>query len=166
MLVTSAALFALSACATADTGYPSLAVRDAERQRGVIEAPSLPEPVAPALPRMASTNVLQQIAALRSETVRAHQQFLDAAPAARRAVSAGAGAARASDAWSGAQVALADLETRRSVTAISLADLDALFADQATGFDPVVEVAEARDAIIALLEEEDRILSQLRARIR
>ena len=107
-----------------------------------------------------------RVAALRAQANRAHRQFLGSAGAARRAVSAGAGAARASDAWASAQVALADLETQRSKTAIPLADLDILLAAQATRFDPVREIAEARNAVAALVAQEDRVLAGLRSRIR
>ena len=155
----------VAACASASGDYPSLAIRDAERARGTIDAPQ-PEPTPPPAPKVVSADVLERIAAYRAEAVVAHRAFVNAAPAARRAVAAGAGAARASDAWAAAQVALADLESHRSLTAVPLADLDALYAEQATGFDPVAEVAEARDAVVALVVEQDAELANLRARIR
>ncbi len=166
LLLAPIGLLALSACTAASGDYPSLAIRDAERPRGTIETPDGGEPATPPPPKVVSADILQRIAALRADANSAHQQFLRSAPAARRAVSAGAGAARASDAWAGAQVALADLETQRSKTAIPLADLDALYASQATAFDPVAEIAEARDAVVALVAEEDRVLASLRSRIR
>ncbi len=161
-----ALIFALPGCAAASGDYPSLAIRDAERPRGTIEAPEPPVPAIPVPPRITSADVLERAASLRSDAVAAHQRFLAAAPAARRAVSAGAGAAPASDAWARAQVALADLETHRSLTAVPLADLDALLVDQAARLDPVAEVARAHRDVLALVAEEDRTLAQLRSRIR
>lgn len=166
LLLTPIGVLALSACAAASGDYPSLAIRDAERPRGTLEAPVADEPAAPLPAQVVSADILQRITSLRADANSAHQQFLRSAPAARRAVSAGAGAPRASDAWAGAQVALADLETQRSKTAIPLADLDALYASQATAFAPMAEIAGARDAVEALVAEEDRVLASLRSRIR
>ena len=165
LLLAPASLLALSACAAASSDYPSLAIRDAERPRGAIDAPAPAEPTPPP-PRVVGADILQQVSDLRSEAASAHQRFLRSAPAARRAVAAGAGAARASDAWASAQVALADLETQRSRTAIPLADLDELLVSQATAFDPVAEIAQAHAEVTALVEEEDRVLAGLRSRIR
>ena len=155
----------LAACGSTQGDYPSLAIRDAERSRGAIAAPP-PEPTPAPPPRIVSADVLERIAAYRAQAIRANAAFERAAPSARRAVAAGAGAARASDAWAAAQVALADLESQRSLTAVPLADLDALYADQATGLDPVAEVAEARADVVAIVAGQDAVLAALRARIR
>jgi hypothetical protein len=156
--------FALAGCATADGDYPSLAIRDAERSANeVVPAPQL-DPAPP--PPVASAALLERVETLRQQAGTAHDRFLSAVPAARRTVSAGAGASRASDAWAGAQVALADLESLRSVTAVPLADLDELLTSQATAFEPAAEVAAARADVIRMVAEEDEILAGLRSRLR
>ena len=44
---------------------------------------------------------------------------------------------------------------------IALADLDRLYVDAATGGSELAQIADVRDAIAALVEEEDRQIARL-----
>ena len=154
LCILSAAI--LGGCASADGKYPSLAIRDAERVSGSFTVPDAPKP------DLLSAETLDRVEQLRAEAVSAHQAFSDAVPAARAAVSRGRGAAVASKAWTDAEIALADLDSQRCRTAIVIADLDLLFVDTTLAFEQRARVAEARDAVLPLIREEDRILAELR----
>ena len=145
----------LGGCASADGKYPSLAIRDAERVSGSFTVPEAPSPA----PLPADT--LDRVEQLQAAAASAHQAFSNAVPEARSAVSRGRGAASASKAWSDAEIALADLVSQRSHTAIVLADLDLLLADTTLAFERRAKVDEARNAVLALIREEDRILAEL-----
>lgn len=150
----------LAACASGGGDYPSLAIRDAERVQGSFEpAASGEAPPAPAAP---SADLTERLAQLRTEAASAHQAFLDAAPGARRAVAAGRGAGVESDSYAEAQVALADLDSHRSRAAVSLGDLDLLFADATLAFEIREPIAAARDEVTAMIAEEDAVLAELR----
>jgi hypothetical protein len=155
---------ALSACAADQGRYPSLARRPAERISGssavVAPAPALLPEIA-ASPELAGR--LGQLVG-RIETV--HQRFLARRPAAAARVSAAAGAAVASDSWSVATIALADLESTRSEAMIALADLDAMWVTARIAGEEAPALAAARDHAIALIGQEDAILAGLRGRMR
>ncbi|MXO89738.1 hypothetical protein [Pontixanthobacter aquaemixtae] len=146
----------LAGCASSGKTYPSLAIRDAERVSGFFEAP---EPLEPAPLRAEIAGQLDQI---RAESANSHRAFMAAAPRARRTVASGVGAAVTSDSWAAAQVAMADLDSLRSVTAVALGDLDLLYVDATLAFEQRQAVAAARDEVIGYVREEDRVLAELR----
>lgn len=152
----SAALFALlAACASPDGEYPSLAVRDIERVSGSMEVEPAPPPPPPA---PATLDTLQDLA----ENARAaHQRFLAKAPEARTITRAAAGAPRGSEAWSRAQVAIADLEAQRSQVMIALADMDRIYVDAATSAVATESIADVRSSINALVDEENALIQDL-----
>ncbi|MCP5397381.1 MAG: hypothetical protein H6918_11755 [Sphingomonadaceae bacterium] len=150
----------LAGCATNGTDYPSLAVRDAER----VEMTYLPgsadtEAMKPA---PAPDSLPDQLAALRAEADSAHRAFMDAAPGAERTVSAARGAALGSRSWGDAQVAMADLDSLRSRSAVVLADLDLLYTNATVDFVERDAIAQTREAVIGMVLEEDAILARLR----
>ena len=161
-----AVTLALSACAADQGRYPSLARRPAERISGS-SAVVAPAPAPALLPEIAaSPELAARLGQLvgRIETV--HQRFLARRPAAAARVSAAAGAAVASDSWSVATIALADLETTRSEAMIALADLDAMWVTARIAGEEAPALAAARDHAIALIGQEDAILAGLRGRMR
>ena len=169
-----AASTALTACATTEDGdYPSLAKRDAERLTGrLLPAGStgagLEERPAAA---PAPASLLGQIDSLVAQARAAHGRFEAQLGTARRSVNAARGAARASDAWINAQVALSSLQSARSGTMSALADLDLLAAQEllAEGEDYAASVnaaQQARDDVAALVEEEDRAVGSLWSSLR
>lgn len=153
----------LAGCASSSADYPSLAIRDAERASGSLDAPSVDTPAPVPAPLAAS--VVEQIARLEAEARSAHGAFLDASPAARQSAQRAGGAAITSNAWADAQVSLGNLDSIRSRTAIALGDLDLLFVDATLGFEQREAIGVARAKVVELVREEDRILSELRGMI-
>ena len=158
----------LSSCASGD--YPSLARRDAERVSGsAAPVSAVPDPAPVITP--STTGLSGRLAALVGQAQEAHRQFIAGRSRAESSVSRASGAAVASESWSLANVALADLESSRSNAMIALAELDAVFtADRIAHFDTpssdAEAIAAARDQVSGWVEEEDRILAALRGRIR
>jgi len=151
----------LASCASAPEGaYPSLAIRDIERVSGTLappDPPPAPEPLAPA--------TLQRLDSLTGLASEAHAQFLAAAPGTRQ-IAQNTGAI-GSESWARAQVALADLQAVRSQAMIALADLDRLYVDAMTGgTDAVQPIAAARDSVIEMVAEEDRVIAALAGSLR
>jgi hypothetical protein len=162
ILLLSAASLMLAACAKDQGEYPSLARRPAERISGTAPVVT-PSPV-PAPPPSAELtgNLDRLVAQARAADVR----FRAIAPRTRSLVDAAAGAAVASESWSVATVALADLESQRSQAMIALADLDALYAAEGIKQGDTSVIAAARDQVIALVREEDAVLNQLKDGLR
>jgi hypothetical protein len=150
----------LAACASPEGAYPSLAIRDAERWSGTLEVAAQPYvPATTAAPTLVSA--VQLAAAARA----LHAEFLAAAPAARRSVAAADGAGPGSDGWAVAQVALADLESRRSRMMVTLADLDRLYADTSNAGEAIAPIADERADVVAMIDEESALIAQLLARL-
>tara|TARA_B100000678_G_scaffold223306_1_gene190903 strand:- start:871 stop:1428 length:558 start_codon:yes stop_codon:yes gene_type:complete len=170
----------LAACATGpDTPYPSLAVREAEYQMGQIPRPSgncakcpempatgefePPAPVAPPPPPpVLSTDLLERVAQLEAQAREAHADFERAVPATRSAVRASG--IVGSKSWGRAEVAYANLRSIRARTSIPLADLDTLVAVRSVDGEPVEEIVAARNAVLALIDQEDGVLDELSLR--
>ena len=155
----------LTACAT-DSRYPSLAIRDVERVEGNAPAaePDMQEPVmAQPLPE----GLEARLAELQRQARASHAQFQRAANAARARAQAAAGAPQGSTRWSDAIVAISDVESARSETMFALAELDSMLAmgavaeartDDNRG---LIQIADAREEVAALIAEEDAVLDAL-----
>lgn len=155
----------LAACATANDKYPSLAIRDVERAQGQFEpTPAAPLDV-PDIP-MASGPLSGRLAALGAAASASHRAFTSSAGRAMRLANAAAGAAIGSDAWASAQVALSDLDSARSTTAIALAELDSLMVGAAIQAQDVSTIEIVRQQVLAQVGEEDETLAALRGRVR
>jgi len=148
---------ALAACASPVEQYPSLAIRDSEQWSGTMAVPDA-QPYVPAPPAEATLGQVEQLAA-QARSV--HSEFLAAAPAARQRANAARGAGTGSDAWSDAQVVIADLEARRSQTMIALADLDRLYIETSTAGEAVASIAVVRDEVVALVDQENALIAEL-----
>ena len=155
------ALPAVAACTTPVGDYPSLAQRPAERIEGTFQ-PDTAEPVPPP-PVLPSADLAARLAQLRRDAEAAHAEFRANTPAAERI--ARAGGATGSDSWAAAQVALADLDSIRSRSAIALAELDTLWVDATLEAGPREAVGAVRDAVETLIAEEDAVLARLRGRL-
>ena len=151
----------LAACAGGSADYPSLAVRDAERVEGTFEPAPAPEPSPSPPPVQPSPDLLQRLALLRTAAASAHQAFLETAPGTRRAVEAAHGTGVESKSWAAAQVALADLDSARSQTAVPLGDLELMFANAALAFELREPIADTRSDVAAMVAQEDAILAEL-----
>ena len=156
----------LSGCAnTGDTRFPSLATRPGERVGGTL-APA-PRPVPP--PATAATGT--RLADLRTSALAAHRRFGELRGRAEQLSAAARGAAVASEAWSIAQVALAELDSARSQTAVAQADLDALYIAAASaavptaGSDDLDAIGAARAEVTGWVAADDAVLAGLKGRL-
>ena len=161
-----AAVTLLGACAnTGDTRFPSLATRPGERVSGTLTPP--PAPAKPAATAATGT----RLAGIRASALAAHRRFGTLRARADQLSAAARGSALASEAWSVAQVALAELESARSEAAVALADLDSLYiaaADAAVptaGSGDLEAIGAARDEVTAWVAEDDAVLDGLRSRL-
>lgn len=147
-----------AACAGSSQTYPSLEIRDFERESGTLGTPDS----GTAETQVITAVPLSDLAALETQAKTAHAAFMAAVPAARRKVANGARAAVTSNAWGDAQIALSDLDAKRSITAITLGDLDLLYAEQAIALNSAENVDAVRAEVTAMLRAEDAILAELR----
>ena len=150
-------------CAGDSSRYPSLAIRDAERVVGTAQ-PVEPEEVR--APETPSRDLVARLEQLKGEADRAHKAFMAAAPAAERQASAASGAAVASDAWSSAQVAIANLEANRSRLLIALAELDSLHVTAELEGGARSTIGDARDQVDQMAGIENEIIARLLDRLR
>lgn len=156
----------LGACQSASGNYPSLAIRDIERAEGQFEPVETPPLDVPEVPTGLTGPLPERLAALSQSARAAHERFLAARPGASRLTAAASGASIGSDAWASAEVALSDLDSIRSDTAIALADLDNLAIAAAVQSEKRTAIDAARAEVLALIVEEDSTLRDLRARLR
>jgi hypothetical protein len=160
-LAATFAVLALDACASDTTNYPSLARRDVERA-GALTATQPNTAPAPVTPNSA---ILARLNPLVAQARSAHSRFKTARDQAQRSVAAGSGAARGSESWAVASVALAGLETARSQAMIALADLDEFYAAARVDGSDVSAIEGAREEVSSWIGEEDAVLATLRARL-
>nr|WP_166180815.1 hypothetical protein [Altererythrobacter segetis] len=151
---------ALAACASAQSEYPSLAIRPAERATGTMQ----PVPVEPVLTPLAQPT-LDRVSQLAADARAAHQAFVGQVAGARAAITGGRGAAVGEDAWARAEAALADVRAARSKTMVPLADLDRLYVDAAIYGEATDRIGAARDEVEGLLTSEDRTVDELSANL-
>ncbi len=166
-LVIGASL-AASACAKR-SDFPSLARRPAERAYGSAQPVAAPTPDAQA-PLPADASIVARVAALTEQARKADAKFEARRASAERAVAAARGAAVGSDAWSVAQIALADLDSARSEGMVAMADLDRMLvaAAQAAVDGPrgdLDAIAPAHAQVDDLMRKELATLDSLRGRI-
>jgi hypothetical protein len=172
---------ALAACGS-DQGYPSLTKRPAERISGSAPcvagngAAVLP-PSAPVIPPPAeqlgppNAELTARLGQLVDQAQAADRRFSDRRSAADRAIAAASGSAVASENWSVADIALADLESARNEATIPLAELDQLYAAERIAHYRVespsaAAIAAAREQVLEIVGRQDAVLLQLRKRMR
>lgn len=152
----------LSGCAASSDKYPSLAIRDFERNAETGET-APPAAIAPPAPYTVPSSTLSALNAARDRAQSAHAAFLAALPATRRKVAAARGAGPTSNGWAEAQVALADLISKRSQTAVYLGNVDVLIADTAIAAKSADYPRSIQNEVAAMLASQDRSIAQLNA---
>ena len=163
-LLAAAIALTLGGCAADTVNYPSLARRPAERISGT--SPVVPVNPAPiASPAPPSAELAARLAQLVDAARAADAQFRAREAKARQLTNSASGAAMASESWSVATIALADLESARSSAMIALADLDALYAATRVSGGEAAAIGAARDQVIRLVGGEDTVLAGLRDRL-
>lgn len=155
----------LAGCAPR-SDFPSLARRPAED----VYADGRAAQATPAPQPGISAGLAERLAALRATAREAHASFIARQPAATRTVSGAAGAARGTEGWSVASVAIAGLESARSRVGLPLADLDRLEVEAsnraAEGADADFKAVRAtRAEVEALVDEETRVIDSLLGRL-
>jgi hypothetical protein len=160
-LIASAVALSLGACAKDEGEYPSLARRPIER----ISTVAGPSPTPSATPAPPSAELVAKLDGLVAQAARADARFHAHEGRARQLVAAASGAAVASEGWSVATVAVADLESARSDAMIALAEIDALYAAARINGEDAALIALARDHVTGLVDSEDKVLADLRGRI-
>lgn len=152
----------LTACATDEGTYPSLAKRPAERITASWPPPAPPPPPAPA-PLEPAT--LTRLDLLVAEARSADAGFRAKEGRARSLVSAAAGASMGSEIWADASVAVAELEVARAKTMVTMAQLDQLYADARTAGRDTAPIEAARQTVVDMLTAQDAVLGSLRGRL-
>ncbi|MGE3690178.1 MAG: hypothetical protein AB7F98_02215 [Novosphingobium sp.] len=145
----------MSACSDG-AGYPSLSRRDVEKSPA-----ATPEPAPPA----ESADLAPRLAGLVDQARAAHEKFASRRARAEQLATSARGATMASESWSIASVALADLEASRSEAMIALADLDQIYAAARIEGGDGATIAAARDQVMAMIGEEDDVLAALRGKL-
>ena len=160
-------VLALAGCSSTGTeGYPSLAIRDVERVQGSFEPVPAQRLDVPEVEVDLAGGLEARLASLVAQARDAHGEFKAAQPGTERLVAAAGDAAVGSDSWAAAQVALADLDSARSLAAIALGDLDIIHGAAEVQAEDTSAIETARGQVIALVAEEDAILQRLRAGVR
>lgn len=172
ILAAAIPLLILTGCASA-RDYPSLTRRPAEKDNGRISggAPvvaSAPNASASQMP--VAADLTTRLAQLEQSAREAHARFGTARARASSLVSAARGAAVASERWSVATVAIAELESSRSDAMVSLGELDRLYAEariagQNDDGGDGGAIAAVRDQVTAWVADEDAVLADLGSRM-
>jgi hypothetical protein len=172
-------VMALGGCSEGGSGYPSLARRPVERLADAAPvAAASPGPGAAGVAAVApSPELAARLDELVGQARRARRDFDDQQAAAERAIAAAGAAPAGSELWARATQALSGVESARSLTAEPLADLDRLDVDDrlhAAQLGPegksaprpdTAAIAQARDAVSALVATEDVVLAKLDGRL-
>ena len=161
-LLPACAALVLSACATNEGTYPSLAKRPGER----ISATWPPAPPAPEAPPPpldpASLNRLDGLLAhVRSADARFHAKE----GRARSLVAAAGRAPMGSEAWSVATVAVSELEAARAEAMVAMSELDSLYVSARTEGRDVTQIDSARNQALAIIGQQDRVLDSLKGKL-
>ncbi len=145
----------VTACAGSSDQYPSLAVRDIERQSGVFTPSQNPaQPIDP----VASTT---EISAIVRRAEQSDAAFRDAEPGVRQLARDAARLGTDSNAYSQTLVAIADLTSLRTQAAIALGDLDALEASAAVSFAPLEDLKAAQESVSAIIDRQNAQIDSL-----
>lgn len=181
-LMLSLLVFPLIGGCSSGGGFPSLAPRAAEKSPWVVTdadtaraadqgritgsrsaAPSAPDTVVSQAP--VSAELATRLKQLENSARAAHERFVGKRPVARQLVAAARGTAIASEAWSIATVAVADLESARSDAMVSLGELDRMYVAQRIDGGNGTEIAAVRDQVTAWVTDEDAVLADLGNRL-
>ncbi|MDD3798989.1 MAG: hypothetical protein PHE36_07410 [Novosphingobium sp.] len=154
---------ALGACAGDPGQYPSLAIRDIERQHGSTQPV---EPAAPPPPVTPSADLSERLAQLQGEAASAHQAFMSAVPRVDQLVATAQHSAIASDPWVAAQSGLAGLESSRNRSMVVMADLDRMLVAVEMDGGAREAIAQAQASVDAMVREENSLLEGLIGRLR
>jgi hypothetical protein len=151
----------LAGCGGRAIDAPSLSPRAVERS-------PVPYPDEPKEPQVeADPALLQTLAAIEAEAAKGHMAFEAARARTTAAVTAAAGAAVASEAWTAAQQELSALDALRNAVGHAAVEIDALRGDPAnltSGNRGAIEAATARVGLLSQAESD--AVAQLSRRLK
>ncbi len=156
------AALVLSACATDEGTYPSLAKRPGERVTATWP-PAPPPPEAPPAPLDPAT--VGQLDLLLAQVRSADARFHSKEARARKVVAAAGRSAMGSEAWSVATVAVAELEAARAQAMVAMSELDSLYVAARTEGRDVTQIEAVRAQAMAIITEQDRVLGSLKGKL-
>ncbi len=144
-------------CAVDPDRYPSLAIRDIERTTGKFAVDIQRSETASPPSLSARPDVSQFIAKAQS----AHTRFQAAQLGARKSVLNGRGQSADSLAYTNALLALAELSSLRSDTALALGDIDLMRSQAETDLMQADHIVAAQAEVMTMLTEQDAVMAQL-----
>ena len=163
-------VLALPGCASNRSRFPSLERRPAERLYGTLQPLTAPGASAGEAAPSADAGIAARLTTLRGRANEAQRGFAAQQPAAERLAAAARGAARGSEAWSVAQIALGGLNSARSTAMIVMADLDRMLIDASeaalagNGADLAL-VKAAHGAVSRMIDDQDKTIAAIREKI-
>ena len=126
----------------------------------------MPAPVAPvASPAQLDPAAARQIDSLLARVNAADAKFWQREKQVRPRIDAARGAAKASEAWSVALVALTGLDAARSEAMVALSDLDAIYLAARVEGEAANEAKAARDQAALRIERQDSVIGELQAKL-
>lgn len=153
---------ALSACATDEGTYPSLAKRPGERITATWPpAPPPPEAPPPPLDPAAANRLDVLLSRIRGADAR----FQAKEGRARSLVAAAGRSPMGSEAWSVATVAIAELEGARAEAMVAMSELDSLYVSARTEGRDVTQIDATRNQALAIIGQQDRVLDSLKGKL-
>lgn len=155
-------VLSLAACAGASGEYPSLERRPMERITATYSpsAPATPQP----LPQP-SAEITGKLEPLIAKARSADARFREKEGRARSLAGSAAGARIGTESWNIATVAVSELEAARGEAMIALTELDLLYNDTVLRGEDAGAIQAARDTVTALIDQEDKVLGELRDRL-
>lgn len=147
----------ISGCAGDKERYPSLATRDAEPVTSEFSVAKAPHR-APLAQNFANQ---PRITGLTERAKANHASFIVSRSNALQSVKSARGKTSDSAAYTNALVALADLSSLRSETALILGELDLLASKAKTQFAPAMSIVTAQAEVETMLLEQDALLIAL-----
>ncbi|WP_164119108.1 hypothetical protein [Sphingorhabdus sp. Alg239-R122] len=158
-----AAALILGGCAMQDGEFPTLATRNVEKHYASAESDRQASvPVAPL-----NTEIAAQARKMLAKAQKGQRAFAEALPGARQSAMNARGAATGGESWAVATTQISALDISRGESAMALADLDQLYADQVTGEADSPATAQAigdvRSKVYDMVQAQDSAITALRA---
>ena len=155
-------VLSLAACAGASGEYPSLERRPMERITATYTpaAPATPQPLS-----QPSAEITGKLEPLIAKARSADARFREKESRARSLAGSAAGAKIGTESWNIATVAVSELEAARGEAMIALTELDLLYNDTVLRGEDASAIQAARDTVTALIDQEDKVLGELRDRL-
>ncbi len=146
-----------------DGEFPTLATRNVEKYYASAESER--QASTPAAPLNAA--IAAQAREMLAKAQKGQRAFAEALPGARQSAMNARGAATGGESWAVATTRISALDASRGESAMALADLDQLYADQVTGEidSPATAqaIGDARRTVHDMVQAQDSEIASLRA---